>query len=67
MAYKNDPRWIIAKFDGKDQRGNPVKKGQQVLFFPQARVIYTGEEATQAWAEFQASAQDEALYNGGTY
>lgn len=62
--YKNlDPRWIKAKFNSKDANGNPVKKGQEILYFPATKKVLTGKEAEESWKFFLQSKQDEEFYN----
>jgi hypothetical protein len=58
-SYKDDPRWIAAKFAGVDMNGNPFRKGQQVLYYPRTKKILTGKEADKAWREFEALSFDE--------
>ena len=72
--YKGDPYWMKAKYDGVsgEQRlpvqrrlrkgGVKFRKGEEVLFFPKGKIILVGNEADQAWRDFQAAAQDEDFY-----
>ncbi len=40
----NNPRFITAKFPGHcAETGKPIKKGDQVLYFPLTRKVYCGE------------------------
>lgn len=67
MRYGNDPRWITAKWAGVDFRGVPFNRGAEVLYYPRTKRIYTGAEAEKLWAEFQAAAADEDVYNGQSW
>lgn len=66
-TYKNDPYWTTAKFDSLDAKGNPVKRGTRIFYYPKGRKVYQGADAEQASRDFQAAAQDEAFYCGDTY
>ena len=61
-SYQDDPRWITAKFAGKDKDGNPFKKGDRVFYFPRTKAIYTGAKAERESAAFNAAKQDEDNY-----
>lgn len=56
---RNDPYWMIARFDGKDTDGNAVKKGTRVFYYPRNRSMLTGEKAEQASRDFDAAREDE--------
>jgi len=44
MSYKNDPREITAKFDGKcKETGKPIKKGETCIYYPSSREIFHPE------------------------
>lgn len=72
--YKNDPFWMKSKYDGVsgEQRlpvqrrlrngGVKFKKGDEILYYPNGKVIMVGKEAEQAYRDFQASASDEDFY-----
>lgn len=60
--YSGDPRWIYAKYAGRDADGNPIRPGDRVFYFPRTRTIYTGAKAEQAARDFQAAAEDEDNY-----
>lgn len=66
-TYKNDPRWIIAKFDSVTSNGDRVKKGDRVLYYPSDKSILAGEKAEQAWRDFEAAASDEDWMTRGMY
>ncbi len=59
-SFPRDPYWMNAKFDGKDAKGNPVKKGDRVFYFPSTRTMFTGADAERESRAFVAAAQDEA-------
>lgn len=65
--YSGDPYWTTARFNGKDQKGNPVRKGDRIFYYPRTRTVCTGQDAEQASADFHAAAQDEAFYNGEAF
>ena len=60
--YKDDPKWITAKFDSTDANGNPVKKGEEVFYYPRTKKILTGEAAKQASRDFDAVCFDEGTF-----
>ena len=66
-TYRNDPRWIIAKFDSVTINGDRVKRGDRVLYYPADKSILAGEKAEQAWRDFEAAAADEDWMNRGMY
>lgn len=66
-TYSNDPRWINAKFDSVTSNGTKVRKGERVLYYPADKSILAGEEASQAWRDFEAAAHDETFMSGGMY
>lgn len=63
-AASGDPRWIIAKWPGKDKEGKEFKKGDMVLYYPNSKTILSGEKAKAEWKKFESAVQDEAVYNG---
>lgn len=65
--YRDDPRWIKARFDSIDCDGNPVKKGDDILFYPRTKTVLTGEKAAQAWRDFRAAAMDESMMTGASW
>jgi DNA-binding ferritin-like protein len=62
-AVSGDPYWMVARYPGRDQNGKPFKKGDKVFFYPRSRSFLTGEEAAQAYRDFQAAKADEDFYN----
>ena len=72
--YKDDPFWMKSKYDGVsgEQRlpvqhrlrkgGVKFKKGDEILYYPNGKVIMVGKKAEQAYRDFQAAAQDEDFY-----
>jgi hypothetical protein len=58
-SYSGDPRWITAKYAGRDSHGKPFKAGERVLYFPNGKKFYTGAEAEKAWLEFLSAKGDE--------
>lgn len=64
MRYLNDPYWTVARWDGKDHKGEPVAKGTPIFYYPRTKKVMQGEDAKRAAAEFQAAAFDEAQHSG---
>ena len=58
-SYSGDPRWITAKYAGVDTKGRTFKKGEEVLYFPNGKKIYSGPEAEKMWREFLSAKGDE--------
>lgn len=58
-SYSGDPRWITAKYAGTDAKGRSFKKGEEVLYYPNGKKIYSGPEAEKMWREFQSAKGDE--------
>ncbi len=63
-SYAGDPYWTTARFNSKDNDGNPVKKGDRIFYYPRCKTVLTGAKAEAASAEFSAAAADEAMMNG---
>ena len=59
--YRNDPRWLIARYPGKTRDGQAFKKGDRVLYYPATKTFLAGEKAEQGWRDFEAAAFDEAF------
>lgn len=57
--YRNDPRWIKAKYPGVDKKGTPFKKGEEVLYWPSSKEIMAGDYAKNAWERFLSEKGDE--------
>ena len=38
-SYSADPRWIEAKYDGFDSKGNRIKRGERVFYYPSTKTI----------------------------
>jgi len=58
-GYAADPRWITARFDGIDDEGNKVRKGDEVLYWPSTKRVQTGQKAKDAWRRFLSEKGDE--------
>lgn len=61
--YKDDPRWIRAKFAGTDANGRKFKRGDEILYYPKSKTILTGKEADKEWKDFESIAQDDDWMN----
>lgn len=59
MRYRDDPRWMEARYAGVDSDGNPFSKGTRVFYYPNSRTFLTGEKAEQASRDFAAARFDE--------
>jgi hypothetical protein len=72
--YKDDPFWMKSKYDGvSGEQRLPVqrrlrkgevkfKKGDEILYYPNGKVILVGKKAEQSYRDFQAAASDEDFY-----
>lgn len=72
--YKDDPFWMKSEYDGvSGEQRLPVqrrlrkgevkfKKGDEILYYPNGKVILVGKKAEQAYRDFQAAASDEDFY-----
>ena len=67
-SYSGDPYWMNAKFAGTCAKtGEAFKKGERVFYYPRERKCYAGAAGEAAARDFEACAQDEAVYSGGSY
>ena len=62
--YRNDPRWITARYAGTDAKGTPFEKGERVFYYPNTKTIYAGAAAVDAALDFASSAFDEDCFGG---
>ena len=60
-----DPYLMKAKYAGTDAKGLAYKKGEEVLYYPNDKLILAGANKDKAWREFQAARDDEAFMGGG--
>lgn len=60
--YRDDPRWMTARYPGTDANGQPFKAGDEVFYYPRTKKFYTGEAAQQASRDFAAACFDEGGY-----
>ena len=58
-SYSGDPRWMTARYDGTDDQGNRVRKGDEVLYWPSTKKMMTGAKADAAWRDFLSAKGDE--------
>lgn len=61
-SYQDDPRWITAKYDGTDKKGNKYKKGEEIFYYPRTKTILAGKDAEQASRDFDAAKADDSMY-----
>lgn len=70
MTYKNDPKWISAKFTSRCSKcKEPIFKGQRIFWYPKCKSVFC-DSATCGQKEassFNDAAQDEAIYSGSYY
>lgn len=67
MKYKNDPRWITAKFNCKCERcGKEIKKGDECFYYPIGRSVYceNSDCGQQESRQFESAAFDESMLTG---
>jgi len=48
-SFAGDPKWMFAKYPGRDAKGNPFKKGDKILYYPLTKAVLTGKDAEKAW------------------
>jgi len=56
MAYRNDPRILVARFDSKcAESGRTIKKGTECLYYPDSKKVYLLDtKEAQNFREWQA-------------
>ena len=63
--YKNDPRWIAARYDSTcADCGKKVGKGDKILYWPKGKKVYCKDCGEGRYAEFRALADDEDFFFG---
>lgn len=68
MRYKNDPYWTTAKRPGVCAKtGEAFKAGTRIFFYPSTGGCYVGQAAEAAALDFQACAEDGAVFNGQSF
>lgn len=60
--YRNDPRWIVTKYDGRNNHGAFIPKGTRAFYYPSTGRLLTGWQAEEASSEFEAARFDESQY-----
>jgi hypothetical protein len=65
MAYSRDPYWLRARFASTCKCGAAIKKDERIFYYPSTKTALCPECSEKAAADFNASVQDEAFYNGG--
>ena len=66
-TYQGDPRWMRARREGVADDGSPVKRGQEILYWPSTKTVMVGRQAKEAWAQFQSEAADEFVMGGSRW
>ena len=61
--YKDDPRWIIARF-GTCARCEQPLKGKRAAYFPNGRTIFCEKCGQSEMAAFESAAFDEDVMTG---
>lgn len=41
--YKDDPRWIKARYHGRCHCGKEIKRGDEVMYYPRTRSVACAE------------------------
>ena len=70
MYYRDDPRWIRARYPGRCQRcSGTIHAGARAFYYPKGKVLLCGLEPCggSASREFEAAAADEAFMGGGRF
>lgn len=64
--YKNDPRFIIAKFNSVcEETGKQIKKGDRCLYYPLGKSVYhMDSKQVKSW-QSQKQADDFGLADAG--
>lgn len=65
MRYRNDPRWLTAKFASTCTCGMRIAKGDEIYYYPLTRKAVCQECGQKGAAELAADDFDEMVYNGG--
>ena len=60
--YKNDPRWIYAKF-GQCAECNQAVKGKRVFWYPLSKKVYCETCGQKHEQDFNEHVFDEEVYN----
>ena len=60
MSYRNDPRWISARFISQCKCGTSIRKGERVFYYPLVKQALCEVCGTPAAREFEAMSADEA-------
>jgi len=64
--YKDDPRWIRAKFPSMcAECGKPIRKHDEVFYYPRGKKVYCSDCGVVCERDFDSCVFDEAQYNGG--
>jgi hypothetical protein len=67
MRYRNDPRWIEARFKSECKRCKAtIKKGEKLFYYPLDKSCYCSKEdcGGKESASFEAAAFDESMMSG---
>jgi hypothetical protein len=63
-SYRNDPRWLPARFPGKCTKcGEAFTKGRMIFYYPLTKTALSGGCAIVAADEFDAAKRDEEFYS----
>lgn len=63
-AYRNDPRWLTARFESKCQCGNVTHKGGDIYYYPLTKTALCKSCGEQATRDFEAAAFDDFVMSG---
>lgn len=68
MQFKGDPRWLNARRrDVCEKCHREIKPGEHIFYYPETRRAYCEDCGDAESRVFDAAAQDELIYNGGSY
>lgn len=63
--YRNDPRWLPARYAGKCSKcGETFERGRMIFYYPIGKRALSGGCAVAAGDKFDAAVRDEQFYCG---
>ena len=66
-SMRGDPGWMKSRYPGVSMDGTPFEKGDEILYWPRmpkGKNVMVGEQAEQAWKQFESEAADEEFMSG---
>jgi len=61
--YKDDPRWIKARFNSACPCGNIIRKCEDAFYYPRTKTALCKKCGDAAELDFNLAVQDEDFYN----